>query len=168
MLGLPVELWGESILKKLLKQIGKAIKIDIGSEEVTKGRFARVYVEVDISKPLKVELKYKRGNVTKSAFIDNENSIDICYGNGQQDHKFKNCPLYPKSIKLRLKGPKGSSIPKDSVLANKQDMPLQTTSGLRLNPRGGKGQIWENLYKKIQEFYCKYPRKRHQRQGSSL
>lgn len=47
--GLPVELWEEPILRKLLKQIGKVIKIDIDSEEVSKRRFARVCVEVDIS-----------------------------------------------------------------------------------------------------------------------
>lgn len=50
---------------------------------ISKGRFARVSVEVDISKPLKMEIKYKRGNTIKSALIDNENLIDICYGCGQ-------------------------------------------------------------------------------------
>lgn len=55
---------------ELLKQIGKVIKIDIVSEEVSKRRFARVCVEVDISKPLKMELKYIRGNVMKSVLID--------------------------------------------------------------------------------------------------
>lgn len=90
------------ILRKLLKQIGKVIKIDIDSEEVTKGRFARVYVEVDMSKPLKMELKYKRGNDIKLALIDYENLINVCYGCGQQDHKLENCPLYP-IFQLRLK-----------------------------------------------------------------
>lgn len=55
--GLPVKLWCESILKKLLKQIRKVIKIDIDSEEVPKGRFARICMEVDISKALKMEIK---------------------------------------------------------------------------------------------------------------
>lgn len=41
LLSLPGELWEEPILRKLLKQIGKVIKIDIDSEEVSKGRFAR-------------------------------------------------------------------------------------------------------------------------------
>lgn len=64
-----MELWSESILRKLLKQIETVIKIDIDLEEVSKGRFARMCVEVDITKPLKLELKYKRGNVTKPALI---------------------------------------------------------------------------------------------------
>lgn len=96
--GLQVELWDENILRKLLKQIGRVIKIDVDSEEVSKGRFARVCVEVDISKPLKMDIKYKRGNSIKSALIDYENFPDICYGCGQRDHKFENCPLYPKSF----------------------------------------------------------------------
>lgn len=75
--GLPVELWGEPMLRKLLKQIGNVIKIDIDSEEVSKGRFFRVYIEVDFSKPLKMELKYKRSNIIKSVLIDYENLIDI-------------------------------------------------------------------------------------------
>lgn len=67
--GLPVELWSESIRKKLLKQIERVIKIVIDLEEVSKGHFAKMCVEVDITKPLKLELKYKRGNVTKPALI---------------------------------------------------------------------------------------------------
>lgn len=40
---LPLELWGESILRKLLKQIGNVIKIDTDSEDVSKGRCQSVY-----------------------------------------------------------------------------------------------------------------------------
>lgn len=69
---------GSEFLTKLLKQIGKFIKIDIDLEEVSKGRFAKVYMEVDISKPLKMEIKYKRNNVFKSALIDYENLTNIC------------------------------------------------------------------------------------------
>lgn len=58
--GLLVELWSEPILRKLLKQIDNVIKIDIDSEEVSKERFALVCVQVDLSRPLKMELKYNR------------------------------------------------------------------------------------------------------------
>lgn len=98
---LPVELWGEPILRKLLKQIGKVIKIDIDSEEVSNGRFAKVCVQVDILKPLKMEIKYKKGNHIKTVLVDYENLTDICYGCGQQDHKFENHPLFPKSFSIK-------------------------------------------------------------------
>lgn len=52
-----MELWSESIRKKLLKQIERVIKIVIDLEEVSKGHFAKMCVEVDITKPLKLELK---------------------------------------------------------------------------------------------------------------
>lgn len=77
-----MELWGESIFREPLKQIDKVIKIDVDSEEVSKGRFLRVCVEVDISKPLKMEVKYKRSNTIKSTLTCYENLTDICYGCG--------------------------------------------------------------------------------------
>lgn len=48
LLGLHVELWSEPILRKLLSKIGNVFKIDIESEEVSKGRFARVCVQEDL------------------------------------------------------------------------------------------------------------------------
>lgn len=60
-----MEVWSEVILTKLLKQVGKVIKIDIDLEEVFKGRFARVCMEVDISKPLKMEIKHKETMLLK-------------------------------------------------------------------------------------------------------
>lgn len=47
------------MLLKLLKEIGKVIKIDVDSDEVSKRRFARICVEVDTTKPPKMELNYK-------------------------------------------------------------------------------------------------------------
>lgn len=39
-------------------------------------------MEVDISKPLKMDIKYKRNSTVKSVLIDYENLTDICYGCG--------------------------------------------------------------------------------------
>lgn len=50
-----------------------------------------------------MEIKYKRGKRIKTALVDYENLTDICYVCGQQDHKFENCPLFPKSFSIKLK-----------------------------------------------------------------
>lgn len=52
-------------------------------------------VEVDIYKPLKMEIKYKNGNTIKSALINYEKLTDICYGCGQQDHRFEKLSFVP-------------------------------------------------------------------------
>lgn len=60
---LQLELWNDSILGKLVKPIGNVYKDDTNSEEVMKVMFARVCKEFDISKPLKMEIKYIRNGI---------------------------------------------------------------------------------------------------------
>lgn len=48
-----------------------------------------------------MEIKYKKGNHIKTVLVDYENLTDICYGCGQQDHKFENHPLFPKSFSIK-------------------------------------------------------------------
>lgn len=52
---LPIELWNELILKNILSPSGNLV--DHKSEEVSKGLFVWVCVQVDISKPLNKKLK---------------------------------------------------------------------------------------------------------------
>lgn len=137
---LPLELWGEFILRKLLKQVGYVIKIDPDSEDVYKGRFARVCVEVDISKALKMEIKYKRGNSIKSALIDYENLTDICYGCGQQDHQFENCPSFPKSFSIKIEKRLTDSIcPNQVPSQNNQDLPMANDNWVEIKPKRRQG-----------------------------
>lgn len=44
---LPLELWSESTLRKVLSPVRRVVKADLNSEEVSKGIFARVCTEVD-------------------------------------------------------------------------------------------------------------------------
>lgn len=44
---LQVELCSDAIPDKLLKQLRRVVKIAVDSKEVTKGRFARICIEVD-------------------------------------------------------------------------------------------------------------------------
>lgn len=56
-------------------------------ELISKGLFARVCIAVDLSKPLKMEIKYHRDQVVLYCLLDYENITGICYGYGSQDHK---------------------------------------------------------------------------------
>lgn len=61
------------------------------------------YIEVDITIPLKMEIKYKSGNAFKpTLLIIKKNLTDICYACAQQHHKFKSCSLFPKSFSIKL------------------------------------------------------------------
>lgn len=97
---------------------------------------ARVCIEVDISKPLKMEIKNKRGDNIKSALIDYKNLTNICYGCGQQDHKFENCPLFTKAFSSKIeKRQVDPSLCKDSPLEDKQARAYYGKIPIR-NPKG--------------------------------
>ncbi|XP_019150525.1 PREDICTED: uncharacterized protein LOC109147318 [Ipomoea nil] len=49
---LPIEYFDEKFLKKIGKTIGRPVKIDVTTSLASKGKFARVCVEFDITKPL--------------------------------------------------------------------------------------------------------------------
>lgn len=49
---LPVEYFNTDALFKLAKAIGRPVKMDIQTSKITRGRFARVRIEVDIKNPL--------------------------------------------------------------------------------------------------------------------
>lgn len=54
-----VEYYIESWLKRDGDRIGNTIKFDDMTRAMTKGKFARVYVEVDLTKPLKMGYKIR-------------------------------------------------------------------------------------------------------------
>lgn len=59
-------------------------------------------VDVEITQPLKVEVNIKEGNGIKSSLFNYENLTDICYGCGQPNHEFENCPLFLKSFSFQI------------------------------------------------------------------
>lgn len=44
-----MEIWDDRVLRYILSPIGRLVKVDHKSEEVSKGLFARLRVKVDIS-----------------------------------------------------------------------------------------------------------------------
>lgn len=81
-------MWKEKILHIILKPIYQFYKVDLNSEEISKGLFVQVCLEVDISKQLIMRVKYIRDDSLYECFIGYENITNICYGCGSQSHKF--------------------------------------------------------------------------------
>lgn len=100
---LPLEMWNGNILRKILKPVGKLCKLDPNSEELYKALFARVCLEVDISKLLKMKIQYIRSGLVYDCLVDYENITTIFYGYGSQNHKFDACSLNSKSMAFELK-----------------------------------------------------------------
>ena len=48
--GMPIEYYDEKLLMTIGNTIGKAIKVDSNTRSATRGRFARVCVEIDLNK----------------------------------------------------------------------------------------------------------------------
>lgn len=84
---LPVEYFNEEALFRLATAIGRPIKMDINTSEITRGKFARVCIEVSTMKPLP---PYVRINKFKQEIAYELNS-GFCNGCGKIGHLFNQC-----------------------------------------------------------------------------
>lgn len=72
-----MEMWNDRVLRHIHSPTGKLIKVNHISEEVIKGMFARVCIEVDISKPLKRKIKYMHEGFLSECLLDYKNITKI-------------------------------------------------------------------------------------------
>ncbi|XP_019158194.1 PREDICTED: uncharacterized protein LOC109154909 [Ipomoea nil] len=86
--GLPVEYFLDGSVKKVLKLIGKPIKLDTTTAEVDKVKFARAAVEIDLLKPL-VSMVWVSDRVQRVEF---EGLHAICFDCGEVGHVSSKCP----------------------------------------------------------------------------
>ncbi|KAJ4826614.1 hypothetical protein Tsubulata_002208 [Turnera subulata] len=85
---MPVEWYKQDVLSTLSAQIGKPIRIDINTLEAERGKFARLAIEVEFSKPLVgwVEIE---GRWFKVKY---EDIPDFCFTCGVIGHVQEHCP----------------------------------------------------------------------------
>ncbi|XP_019158517.1 PREDICTED: uncharacterized protein LOC109155288 [Ipomoea nil] len=84
---LPIEYFDDDFLKKIGDVIGKPLKIDVTSSTASKGKFARVCVELDITKPLLSRFVL---NWTEWP-IEYEGIHQICFKCGIYGHRMDMC-----------------------------------------------------------------------------
>ena len=85
---IPVTYYHPNILMAVARGLGKPIKVDLTTLHVERARFARVCVEVDLSKPLKGTLMVNG----ERHFVAYEGLMNICSGCGIYGHLVHNCP----------------------------------------------------------------------------
>ncbi|KAE8726828.1 hypothetical protein F3Y22_tig00006038pilonHSYRG00002 [Hibiscus syriacus] len=85
--GLPIEYFEESVLCNLGRLVGKHLKIDYHTAWSTRGRFARICVEIDLNTPLLSKVRI--GN--KVYNIEYEVMHSICFKCGVVGHRATDC-----------------------------------------------------------------------------
>ncbi|XP_019190016.1 PREDICTED: uncharacterized protein LOC109184469 [Ipomoea nil] len=88
---LPMEYYDYPYLMKLGKKIGEPKYIDETTSIGSKGRFARMCAEVDLTKPLLSKFTAK----LKVRHIEYEGMYQICFHCGVYGHAAENCPQKP-------------------------------------------------------------------------
>ncbi|CAI0427410.1 unnamed protein product [Linum tenue] len=87
--GLPVHFYHQELLFALGNMIGRAIKLDYHTQHQQRAKFARMAVEVDLSKPLVPRIRLD-GRWQKVEF---ENIPVVCFECGKVGHTNVTCPL---------------------------------------------------------------------------
>ncbi|KAJ4850979.1 hypothetical protein Tsubulata_046667 [Turnera subulata] len=85
----PLHIYHSSILNTLGDLVGETVKIDQARREHQRGRFAKIAVEVDLTKPLKGTIVFQ-GKEQKVIY---EGLSTLCYYFGKIDHVMAVCPL---------------------------------------------------------------------------
>ncbi|CAN1786181.1 hypothetical protein LINPERHAP1_LOCUS17144, partial [Linum perenne] len=86
---LPIHYFNPTTVERIVNHIGRTIKLDLATAEGAWARYARVCVEVDLSKPLLG--KYMVDD--RIMYIEYEILDKICYSCGMYGHKLDSCPL---------------------------------------------------------------------------
>lgn len=86
---LPIEYYHQGFLIRIAEKLGKPIKVDHATSLTNRGMFARVCIEVDITKPLKSKFMVKR----KVRVVEYEGMHLICFNWGMHGHSKEWCSL---------------------------------------------------------------------------
>ncbi|KAJ4850282.1 hypothetical protein Tsubulata_044548 [Turnera subulata] len=82
------EYYDRALIHAICMEIGHFVRLDQNTEEALRGRYARVVVEIDLSKPLQSQA-FVDG---KWYLISYENIPDICFECGLVGHALSACP----------------------------------------------------------------------------
>ncbi|XP_057762182.1 uncharacterized protein LOC130982262 [Arachis stenosperma] len=90
--GLPIELYNERILRKIGDLVGKTCKVDHNTQQLCRGKFARLYVEVDLTKLLLEKYMINE----KMYQIEYEEIHQIYFSCEKIDHEQKDCVIWKR------------------------------------------------------------------------
>ena len=85
---LPIEYYNAEALQIIGNAIGKVLRVDTFTASETRGRFARICVQVDVEKPLATAIMIGR----LEQLISYEGIHKMCFGCGRIGHRKEQCP----------------------------------------------------------------------------
>jgi len=134
---LPWEFWDATYLTDLLKGIGPVVRIDQNTLLRLKGKFARVCVNIDITKPLPGSITVSRLTGCLRVPLIYEGLHEVCPLCGGESHILQSCPKLSLSQKVE-------------VLVEKFDATGVTTAqgGSNLNPPSASNETWVTVSQK--------------------
>jgi len=99
---LPWELWEAAFLTELLKNIGSVVRVDQNTLLRLKGKFARVCINIDITKPLSGSITVARVEGCLKVPLIYEGLHEVCPLCGGDSHLLQTCPKLPMSQKVEV------------------------------------------------------------------
>ncbi|XP_023872239.1 uncharacterized protein LOC111984850 [Quercus suber] len=116
---LPIEYYDAEVLKEIGEAIGPVLRIDSHTASGSRGRYARVCVQIDLEKRLIKEVVI--GKLHQQ--VQYEGLHSFCFSCGQIGHKKETCQYKIREPKILGESPSSSSSKE-----NKEDMPVQEDS----------------------------------------
>lgn len=95
-LNLPIEYYDKVLLRRIGNRLGCTAKVDIATEEATRAKYARLSVEVDLSKPLIAKFRMRR----RIWRLEYEGIHLVCFRCGKYGHKEE---IYPNNTEEGIK-----------------------------------------------------------------
>ncbi|XP_050207401.1 uncharacterized protein LOC126656823 [Mercurialis annua] len=86
--GMPIHYYNKKVLRFIGQMVGKVVKIDYCTEIAERGKFARIAVEVDLTKPLVAQFLID----VRVQKVEYECMPRICFNCGKFGHVKDNCP----------------------------------------------------------------------------
>ncbi|CAN1787302.1 hypothetical protein LINPERHAP1_LOCUS17586 [Linum perenne] len=86
---LPIHYFNKLAVSRIGDSIGKTVRLDLATAEGTRGRYARVCVEVDVTKPLLGKYMIE----DKVLRVEYESLENVCFECGFYGHKKESCTL---------------------------------------------------------------------------
>nr|POF27627.1 uncharacterized protein CFP56_66749 [Quercus suber] len=164
--GLPIEYYNAKALQHIEKAIGNVLRIDMFTATKTRGKFARLCIQVDVDKPLITTVMI--GKFEQS--ITYKGIHNLCFECGRMGHRGEICPFVVRSVppceeaKLGGAGDRGASSQVVHVANNVE---------AKVGPHG---QEYDAIRKDVHEesygpwvvMACKNKETKTQRSGGSL